>query len=97
MFASGFSHSTCFPASSAAIAISSCECPGVTMSTMSMSSRAMTSRQSVADSRQPHLSADAATASAFRPTITVISIAFGRSKTLGAVRQACECAAPMNP
>ena len=85
------------PAASAAIAISSCEWPGVTMSTTSMSSRAMTSRQSVAASRQPHLSAASATASALRPTITDISIFFGRSKTLGAVRQACECAAPMNP
>ena len=54
VFASGFSHSTCLPASSAAIAISAWESPGVTMSTMSMSSRAITSRQSVADSAQPH-------------------------------------------
>ena len=70
VFASGFSHSTCLPASSAAIAISAWESPGVTMSTMSMSSRAITSRQSVADSAQPHLSAAAATAAALRPTTT---------------------------
>ncbi len=84
VFASGFSHSTCLPASSAAIAISACESPGVTMSTMSMSSRAITSRQSVADSAQPHFSAAAATASAFRPTTTAISTASGRSNMRGA-------------
>jgi hypothetical protein len=36
-FANGFSHSTCLPASSAAMAISACELPGVQMSTMSTS------------------------------------------------------------
>ena len=66
------------------MAISACESPGVTMSTMSMSSRAITSRQSVADSAHPHLSAAAATASGFRPTTTAISTAAGRSNTRGA-------------
>ena len=36
-FASGFSHSTCLPAASAAIAISKCVSPGVQMSMTSIS------------------------------------------------------------
>ena len=97
VLASGFSHSTCLPASRAAIAISAWVSPGVTMSTMSMSSRAITSRQSVADSRQPHFSAAAATAEASRPTTTSIDGWAGRSKKRGATRQPWECAAPMKP
>ncbi len=97
VFASGFSQSTCLPASSAAIAISACVSPGVTMSTTSMSSRAITSRQSVAVSAQPHLRAFAATPAASRPTTTVISGSRGRSKNRGATRQPWECAAPMKP
>ena len=77
--------------------ISACESPGVTMSTMSMSSRAITSRQSVADSAQPHFSAAAATASALRPTMTAISGSAGRSNIRGAWRQPTECAEPMKP
>ena len=79
------------------MAISACESPGVTMSTTSMSSRAITSRQSVADSAQPHLAAASATASALRPTMTAISGSAGRSNTRGAVRHPCEWAAPMKP
>ena len=64
---------------------------------MSMSSRAMTSRQSVAASAQPHLAAASATAEELRPTTTDISTSEGRSNTRGAWRQPTECAAPMKP
>ncbi len=94
--ASGFSHSTCLPASNAAIAIWAWVSPGVQMSTRSTSSRVITSRQSVALEAQPSLAAAAAARSASRPTTTAISGDRGRSKKRGAVRQACEWAAPMN-
>jgi hypothetical protein len=97
VLASGFSHSTCLPASSAATAISACDEPGVTMSTRSTSSRSTTARQSVAGSAQPNRSADAAVVPASRPATTAISIGRGRSKNRGAFRHACECAAPMKP
>src|SRR6478752_4237025 len=96
VLASGFSHSTCLPASRAAMAISAWVSPGVQMSMTSMSSRATTSRQSVALSAQPRRAAASAARAASRPTTTAISGWTGRAKKWGAVRQACEWALPMN-
>ena len=42
----GFSHQMSLPALAAAIAISACQCGGVAMWMMSMSSRAISSRKS---------------------------------------------------
>ena len=67
VLASGFSHSTCLPASSAAMAISACVSPGVQTSTRSMSSRATRACQTVSVVSQPSRSAAAATWSASRP------------------------------
>ena len=53
VLASGFSQSTCLPASSAAMAISACVSPGVHTSTSWTSSRAMSARQSVSTLPQP--------------------------------------------
>ena len=94
-FARGFSHSTCLPASSAAIAISACRFPGTQMSMRSMSSRSMSRRQSVSLESQPSFVAAAATRSGSRPASAVMRGASGRSKKRGAVRHACEWAAPM--
>ena len=55
VLASGFSQKTILPAFAASIAISAWLSPGVAMSTMSMSLRRTTSRQSVALSSQPEL------------------------------------------
>ncbi len=57
--ASGFSHRIALPACAAAIAISAWLSPGVETSTTSMSGRAITSRQSVANSSQPSWAARA--------------------------------------
>ena len=84
------------PASSAAIAISAWVLPGVQISIRSMSSRSISARQSVSADAQPILSAAARTPAAFRPAIAVSSGRSGRSKNRGAVRHACEWAAPMN-
>src|SRR6218665_85553 len=73
--ASGFSHSTCLPALRAAIAIWACESPGVTISTMSISSRSTAARQSVDVSDHPHLFAAATAPAAFRPTTSANSAA----------------------
>nr|BFE75760.1 hypothetical protein GCM10020092_090610 [Actinoplanes digitatis] len=94
--ASGFSQSTCLPAASAASAISRWVSPGVQMSTRSMSSRSITSRQSVECPSQPNLAAAAATFSSSRPQTTDIRADSGRSNARLTVRHACECAAPMN-
>src|SRR3954453_3916660 len=96
VFASGFSHSTCLPASSAAIAISACVSPGVHTSTRSTSSRAPSALQSVSTEAQPSRSAAAPAASALRPPRAAMSTWYGRSKKRPAVRHAWECAAPMN-
>jgi hypothetical protein len=95
-FASGFSHSTCLPAASAAMAISAWLSPGVQMSTTSMSSRRTSSRQSVEYPSQPSRVAAALTFGSFRPQIAAIRARSGRSNTRFTVRHACECAAPMN-
>jgi hypothetical protein len=95
VLASGFSHSTCLPASRAAIAISACVSPGVQMSTSATSARSITRRQSVSVLRQPMRSAAAAVAVALRPHSAARSGRSGRSKNRPAVRQACEWAAPM--
>jgi hypothetical protein len=97
VFASGFSHSTCLPASSAAIAISAWEEPGEQMSTTSMSGSSMTRLQSVSACSQPNFSRAASTRERSRPTIVRITGAAGRSKNRGATRQPCEWAAPMKP
>jgi hypothetical protein len=78
--ASGFSQSTCLPASSAAIAISAWVSPGVQMSTTWTSSRSITRRQSVSVSAQPSRPAAAAVATGSRPQSTFIAGASGRSK-----------------
>ena len=95
MLASGFSHSTCLPAASAAIAMSAWLEPGVQMSTSRTSSRATSAFQSVSTDSQPSLRAAASAASRLRPHRTVIRTSSGRSKTRPAVRQAWEWAAPM--
>jgi hypothetical protein len=94
--ASGFSHSTCLPAASAARAICSWLSPGVQMSMRSMSSRATSSRQSVTDSSQPSRPAAAATAAGSRPATATIRALRGRSNTRFTVLHAWECAVPMN-
>ena len=96
VLASGFSHRTCLPASRAAIAISAWLSPGVHTSISWMSSRPSSLRQSVSVSCQPSFVAAASTASALRPQSTFIAGSSGRSKKRGALRQACEWAAPMN-
>ena len=95
VLASGFSHSTCLPASSAAIAISACVSPGVQTSTSWTSSRPRSAFQSVSVCRQPMRWAAAAVVSALRPQSTAMSGCSGRSKNRPAVRHACEWAAPM--
>ena len=84
VLASGFSTRTCLPAARAARAISACRKPGAQISTTWMSSRAMTARQSVADSAQPYRCAASATPSGSRPTRTRCSKA-GTSKEAGHV------------
>ncbi len=96
VLASGFSHSTCLPAASAASAISAWLSPGVQMSTRSMSARSTSVRQSVSALAQPCRSAASrhgvgVRARRARPAP---GSAAGR-RTGPAVRQACECAAPM--
>ena len=95
VLASGFSHSTCLPASSAAIAISACVSPGEQTSTSPTSSRVSSARQSVSTDRHPSFSAAAAALSLSRPHRTARSGCSGRSKNRPAVRQAWEWAAPM--
>ena len=95
VLANGFSHRTCLPASSAAMAISACVSPGVQTSTSATSSRASSCFQSVSTDRQPSFWAAAATAVASRPQSTARSGRSGRSKNRLAVRQAWEWAAPM--
>ena len=70
--------------------------PGVQMSIRSMSGRLITWCQSVSTDCQPNRAATAAAAVASLPQMAVRSGVIGRSKKLGALRQACECAAPMN-
>ncbi len=96
VLASGFSHSTCLPASSAAMATSAWNSPGVQMSTSCTSSRLTRARQSVSVAAQPSRSAAARTAAAFRPHSAAMAGRSGRSNTCGTVRQAWEWAAPMN-
>ena len=67
VLASGFSTSTCLPASSAAIAISAWLEPGVQMSMRSTSSRSSSARQSVSIPAQPSWSAACCVRSALRP------------------------------
>ena len=95
VFASGFSHSTCLPASRAAIAISACVSPGEQTSTSCTSSRPSSARQSVSTDRHPSFSAAALAFVASRPQSTARSGCSGRSKNRPAVRQAWEWAAPM--
>ena len=95
VLASGFSHSTCLPASRAAMAISAWVSPGVQTSTRSMSSRATSACQEVSVDSQPSRSAAAVTRAWSRPATAVIRSRSGRSKKRGALRQAWECAAPM--
>jgi hypothetical protein len=51
--ASGFSHSTCWPASRAAMAISACASPGAQMSMSCTSRRPIRARQSGSAAAQP--------------------------------------------
>ena len=93
--ASGFSQSTCLPASSAAIAISAWVSPGVQMSTRSTSSRSITARHDVSVPSQPSRAAAASTFTGSRPASTASRGVIGRSKKRCALRQAWEWAAPM--
>src|SRR5688572_14252603 len=96
VFASGFSQNTAFPALAAAIAISACDSPGVLMSTMSMSGRLTTSRQSVAASSQPYSRAAASTFFAVRPQITFMRGCSRGDRKGPTCRYALLCARPMN-
>ena len=96
VLASGFSHSTCLPAASAAIAISAWVSPGVAMSTRSMSSRSIRSCHRVEEEAQPRRVAAAATPSASRPVMRRMSTSRGRSKNFPTERNAWEWARPMN-
>jgi hypothetical protein len=95
LLASGFSHSTCLPAASAAIAIAAWLDPGVHTSTSWTSSRATSFSQSVSVDRQPSFAAAAATRSGSRPQTAARSTSSGSSKNRLADRQAWEWAAPM--
>jgi len=78
--ASGFSHATCFPASSAAIDCSACTWFGVETSTRSTASSATADRQSVVDDAHFHLRANAFVAFSSRAATTCITASRGRSK-----------------
>ena len=78
VLASGFSQSTCLPASSAAIAISAWVSPGVQMSTRSMSSRSMT-RAPVGLASTPSRAAPAASATAAGVAAARARVSSGRS------------------
>ncbi len=83
VLARGFSHRTALPARAAAMAISAWLSPGVTTSTTWMSSRATTSRQSVAHSSQPSWAAARATFLRSRPQTTLRrGVSFGEKKRL---------------
>ena len=53
----GFSHHTCFPASSAAIAIGACKALGVVIETTSTPGSAISARQSSVEASKPNSSA----------------------------------------
>jgi hypothetical protein len=72
VLASGFSQSTCLPASRAAIEISAWLDPGVQTSTRSTSSRSTSRFQSVSMAGQPSRAAAAATAARSRPQMAAI-------------------------
>jgi hypothetical protein len=95
VLASGFSHSTCLPASRAAIEISAWLDPGVQTSTSSTSSRSTSRFQSVSQAAQPSRRAAATTAARSRPQMATMRGANGRSKKWPTVRQAWEWALPM--
>lgn len=95
VLASGFSHSTCLPAASAASAISACVSPGVQMSTRSTSPDSIKRFHSVSTDAQPSFAAAASVAGLSRPQSTAIRGARGTSKARCTVRHACEWAAPM--
>ena len=96
VFANGFSHRTCLPASSAAMAISACVSPGVQMSMTSMSGRSTSSLPvGRREDCHPRVAAARLAASASRPQSATMRGDSGRSKTRPAVRHAWEWAAPM--
>ena len=78
------------------MATSACSSPGVHTSTRCTSSRLIRACQSVSAAAQPSRAAVVRTAAASRPHSTAMPGRSGRSNTCGAVRQACEWAAPMN-
>jgi hypothetical protein len=95
VLASGFSHSTCLPASSAAMAISACvSARGAHVDEVDVvaGDQALPVRLG---GRQPSLPAARSTASASRPHSAVSAGDSGRSKNRPAEAQACEWAAPM--
>ena len=96
VLASGFSQRTCLPASRAAIEISAWLDPGVQTSTRSTSSRSTSRFQSVSVAAQPSRPAAAATCSWSRPQMAARRGVEGSSKKRPTLRQACECARPMN-
>jgi hypothetical protein len=96
LLASGFSQRTCLPASRAAIEISAWLDPGVQTSTRSTSSRSTSRFQSVSQAAQPSRPAAAATCSRSRPQMAARRGVKGSSKKRPTLRQAWECARPMN-
>ena len=86
--ASGFSQTMCLPASAAASTISQCMWPGVETSTMSMSSRATTARQSLDASFQPNASRACSVSSGLRPQITTRSTLGASAKYMLTLRYA---------
>ena len=97
VFASGFSHSTCLPASSAAIAISACASPGA---------HDVDEVDVVALDDPPPVRRASAQPEPLGGSADAVRVAArhhghldgrGRSKTRGAVRHAWEWAAPMKP
>ena len=93
-FARGFSQSTCLPASSAPIAMSTWLSPGVQTSRTWMSGSATASRQSVSTFGIPNASANAWVFSRFLP-ITWVTRA-GVPKNLAACAQPAVWMRPMN-
>jgi hypothetical protein len=94
--ASGFSHATCFPASSIAIEGSAWTSFGVATSTSSTSGSRASERQSVVDFAQLHRRANAASSRSSRPATVRSPTVRGSSKKRFTCPQALLWARPMN-
>ena len=94
----GFSQSTCFPAFSAAMAISAWALFGVQMLTTSISGSLTMSRQSVQHFSKPKRSfASAAISGTMSQIVFKTGTAGAGQKYLGMSEYPIECAFPMNP